>query len=120
MLKALATRKIAKSYNLMTNWSVFLPTGADTLIEKILDERGITDYDGYPIEIVIDHLTALAQAIIPIIGWFFYICWLCRYKRILYKYVIPLVFDDISDWLKLLYAILPFIFYIRILCIKED
>lgn len=120
MIKAYATKKIANSYNLMTDWTLFLPTGADTLMEKILYERGIVDYDGYPIDIVIDHLTAIAQAVIPIIGWFCYICWLCRYRRILYKYVIPLVYDDISDWLRLLYAILPIVFYIKVLCIKED
>lgn len=120
MIKALAIRKIGKFYDMPHYNMVFLPTGADVLLEQILLEMDVKDIDGYPIEIVGEHLLALAQAIIPIIGWYYYIVWLVRYRVLLYKYVIPLYSSSLNDWLRLLYSIFPIIFYMVVLFQKED
>lgn len=110
MFKTLVAKQLAEEYELPV-WDILLPTGPDCIIEKVLHEEGVTDEEGYYVDIVDFSISCLLGMAIPIIGFWFLGKLLIGRAKIMYTCVIPFLRPDTRDWVMLLFSLFPCIFY---------
>lgn len=110
VFKRLLCWRLAKRYNLH-KWDVLLPTGCDVILERVLSKEEVVDENKMPIELVNKDITYILMMAIPVAGLVFFgarVLWRCK---VLYYYLIPTLYPQIGEWAKLLFTLLPELFY---------
>lgn len=116
ILRAFAFYKIAKACDYKYPKLAFLPMGAFTICDYLLDEASVRDEYNNKISIVNECLIHTALLGIPIIGILYYLTWMVKLRSIYFSYIIPTIYDaEMDEWLKLLMSVFPFIFHLMII-----
>jgi hypothetical protein len=120
ILRAIAFYKLAKACEYPHPKVAFLPTGAYTICDYLLDEASVRDNYNNRICIVNEWLINTALLGIPIIGIFCYISWMIHLRYLYFTYIIPKLYDaNMNEWLRLVASIFPFVFHLMVILNKE-